>query len=82
MVAKGAGRERPAIRQDRETPDRIIGLCQFVGMQRRSRERRAALSELRDGERAMDRLPARGFASRNPSEGGREDEPERRPLVG
>jgi hypothetical protein len=50
MVAEGAGRERPAIRQDRETPDRIIGLCQFVGMQRRSRERRAAVSELRDGE--------------------------------
>ena len=42
----------------------------------------AAISELRDGERAMDGLPARGFASRDPSEGGREDEPERRPLVG
>ena len=82
MVAECAGRERPAIRHDRETPDRIIGLRQFVGMERRSRERRAAVCELRDGERAMDRLPARGFASRDPSESGREDEAERRPLVG
>ena len=82
MVAEDAVRKCPVIRQDRETPDRIIGLRQFVGMERRSRERRAAVSELRDGERAMDSLPARGFASRNPSEGGREDEPECRPLVG
>ena len=82
MVAKGADRGRPTIHQDRETPDRILGLRQFVGMQRRGRERRAAVSELRDGKRAMDRLPARGFASRNPSESGRKYEPERRPLVG
>ncbi len=32
MVAEGAGRERPRIRQDRETPRRIVGLGQFVGM--------------------------------------------------
>jgi hypothetical protein len=34
MVAEGAVRERPVIRQDRETPDRIIGLRQFVGIDR------------------------------------------------
>ncbi len=82
MVAERAGRERPAIRQDRKNPGWIVSLRQFVGMERRGRERSAAISELRDGERAMDRFSARGFASRDPSERSREDKPERRPLVG
>ena len=82
MVAECAVRERPAIRQDRETPDRVVGLRQFVGMERRSRDRRATISELRDGERAMDGLATRGFASHDPSEGGREDEAQRCPLAG
>ena len=81
IVAEGAGRERPRIRQDRETPSRIVGLGQFVGVERSTRKRRAAIRELRHAERAMDGLSARRLADGDALESRREDEPKRRPLV-
>lgn len=81
MVAEGAGRERPRIRQDRETPRRIVGLGEIVRVEHRSRERGAAIGELRDAERAVDGLSGRRLAGGDALESRREDDPKRRPLV-
>ena len=81
MVAEGAGRERPRVREDRETPRRIVGLGEFIGVEHSSRKRGAAVGELRDAKRAVDRLSARRLAGGDALEGGGEDEAKRRPLV-
>ena len=56
MVAEGASRKRPAIHEDRETPGRIIGLYTLVIMERSGLIRRAAVGELHDAQRTMNRF--------------------------
>lgn len=82
MIAERAGRERPRIRQDRETPRRIIGLREFVRMNCSGRKGGAAIGKLYDAERTVDGLAARRLTCGDALKGGREEEAKRRPLGG
>jgi hypothetical protein len=82
MVAEGAGRECPTIRQDRKTPGRIVRLGEFVWVEQRGREGRSALGKLRHAKRAMDGLSARRLAGGDALESEWEDEAKHCPLGG
>lgn len=59
MVAVGAGRERPRLHYNWEAPLWVIRLCQLVRVQHCGRIGCAAIGELGDVERTVDRLAAR-----------------------
>ena len=82
MVAEGAGRECPTIRNYRKTPPLIVCLGEFVRVAQRGWEGRSALGELRHAKGAMDGLAARRLAGGDALESGWEDEAKHRPLGG